>query len=125
VALDGWDIDPTKVQTIVSTASGRTDSFEKDFPALGTEVSGISDASKSGVVMEALNGWAEKTVQPGLESVGGRLQTTFQGTMDAVNAYVTGDAQMAGDAQDLIGTMPEEQDTARPHSPHGPAPHAV
>ena len=125
MALDGWDIDPTKVQTIVSTASGRTDSFEKDFPALGTEVSGISAASKSGVVMEALNGWAEKTVQPGLESVGGRLQTTFQGTMDAVNAYVTGDAQMAGDAQDLIGTMPEEQDTARPHSPHGPAPHAV
>ena len=125
MALDGWDIDPTKVQAIVSTASGRTDSFEKDFPALGTELSEMATASKSGPVIEALNGWAEKTVQPGLESVGGRLQTTFQGTMDAVNAYVLGDARMAGDAQDLIGTLPEEEQAARPHSPHGPVPQAL
>jgi hypothetical protein len=68
VALDGWDIDPTKVQAIVSTASGRTEGFEKDFPALGTALSEMATASKSGPVMEALNGWAEKTVQPGLES---------------------------------------------------------
>lgn len=125
MALDGWDIDPTKVQAIVSTASGRTEGFEKDFPALGTELSEMAAASKSGPVMEALNGWAERTVQPGLESVGGRLQTTFQGTMDAVNAYVLGDARMAGDAQDLIGTLPEDEQSARPQSPHGPVPQAL
>ena len=125
MALDGWDIEPTKVQTIVTTASGRADSFATDFPALGTAVSDIIAAAKSGPVMDALNGWAEKTVQPGLNSVAGRLQTTFQGTMDAVNSYVMGDAQMAGDAQNLIGTLPEEGDTLRPHRPHGPAPLAL
>jgi hypothetical protein len=32
---------------------------------------------------------------------------------------------MAGDAQDLIGTLPEEEHAARPHSPHGPVPQAL
>lgn len=95
-----WDIDYAAamgvLQRSVSEAEGYLDAA-KGIEGSAADLMGV--LSNSGLVAKALDCFAGDTIVPAVEDVTSTTVRAVQGTTDAVNAYSSGQNEMAANAQ--------------------------
>lgn len=95
-----WNIDTGAAATVLNAAGNEAQGYE----GVVTEISdafGAGDFAlvNSPLVMSRLGEFAQGVVTPQVTAVAGHTSSALQGTTAAVNAYVTGDLEMAGESQ--------------------------
>lgn len=96
--MSAWDIDPAGVNGIVLKTKGHADDFEDQLESIGAALQGGAEASASDLVASAVKGFVEH-VTPDVKFVVHRSGAVLTAAIDATNAYVTGDLEMAENAQ--------------------------
>ena len=103
--MPAWDISPSGVQAVMRRTQEVASEFEGQVSRAGTAMQEAAPASSSGIVAQALQGFAE-SVGADIEAVLGRTGAALSGCAQAVNAYVAGDLEMAGNAARAAATVP-------------------
>jgi hypothetical protein len=106
--VSSWDIEPDGVRSVVVKTGGVAQHLEgqarsyashmQSAAAAAGTLSQGGNAPHGGLVGLSLGQFAEAT-QGGLRYLAERTTRSLQGTVDATKAYLTGDLQMAADAQ--------------------------
>jgi hypothetical protein len=96
--VSAWDIDPSGVQGVVTRTEGVARAFEDQMTKLEGAMSGAAAQSSSGIVGEALAGFASAN-KGHLQFVFTRTGACLNAAVQATNAYVQGDLTMAANAQ--------------------------
>lgn len=107
-----WDIQPSGVQSVLQRTEGVAAEFEGQMTSRGGGLEGAAAESSSGIVGEALAGYAESS-RANITFVFTRTGACLSGAAGATNAYLDGDTAMAANAQasataapDPLATMP-------------------
>ncbi|WP_017614687.1 DUF6507 family protein [Nocardiopsis salina] len=112
--MSAWNIQVPEVQGVLTTVSGQigdedgSSGLTGDSLALGEATADCEDAAGSVPISAALGEFAEYV--SGL--VGGVVELTASavgGAGEATSHYVAGDLEMASEAQDNIGEVPDPQ----------------
>lgn len=106
--MSAWDIEPSGVQGVVGRTEAVARSFEGQMTQLENALSGAAAQSSSGIVGEALSGFAEANKNQ-IQFVFTRTGACLNAAVRATNAYVDGDLTMAANAQRSAATAPQPQ----------------
>jgi hypothetical protein len=109
--VSSWDIDPSGVQGVVGRTEGVAKAFEGQMTKLEAALHGAAAQSSSGIVGEALVGFAEAN-KGQIHFVFTRTGACLHAAVQATNAYVQGDLTMAANAQKSAAAAPQ------PRPPH-------
>lgn len=107
-----WDVDPSGVQSILQQVQGYAQDYESEFADMGTALGGISEAGKSSIISEALQGLSDQNLSPAINSIAGRSGIALNATAEAVRAYGQGQLEMAANAQQNADNAPDPLDTS-------------
>jgi uncharacterized protein DUF6507 len=100
-----WDIDPAGVQAVLTRTTDAAAGFDSALKSLSSSVEGAAAQSASGPVASALSGFAG-AMSADVQAVFQRSQAAVTGCVNAVNAYVAGDLEMAAHAQASASAAP-------------------
>jgi uncharacterized protein DUF6507 len=106
--MSSWDIDPSGVRGVVGRTEGVAKSFEGQMTTLENALSGAAAQSSSGIVGEALSGFAEAN-KGQIQFVFTRTGACLNAAAQATNAYLDGDLTMAANAQRAASVAPQPQ----------------
>jgi hypothetical protein len=104
--MTGWDIRPDGVRTVLGRTEAVAAEFETQMTDLDAALAGAAGESSSGIVAEALNGWA-LSARADLDFVFARTGACMTAAAGATGAYVDGDLRMAADAQAAATAAPD------------------
>lgn len=107
-----WDVDPSGVQSILQEVQGYAQDYETEFSDMGTSLGEISEAGKSGIIAEALQGLSDKNLTPAMNNIAGRTGIALNATVKAVRAYGQGQMEMAANAQQNADNAPKPVETS-------------
>jgi hypothetical protein len=96
--VDGWDIEPVGVRSVVSRTQDIAGQFESELTGIGSSLEGGAENSSSPIVASAVAGFAA-AVQGDIRFVLERTAATLQAAISATVAYVQGDRDMAASTQ--------------------------
>ena len=106
--MPSWDIEPSGVRGVVGRTEGVAKSFEDQMTKLENALSGAAAQSSSGIVGEALSGFAEANKSQ-FQFVFTRTGACLNAAVQATNAYLDGDLTMAANAQKSAAAAPQPQ----------------
>lgn len=93
-----WKIEPLGVKGVVVKAEGHATSLSTAVSSFGTDLENCAQAIGASIVTKALSDFGQARSAE-LKGVGTRITTAMNGTVQAVNAYITGNLEMAKNAQ--------------------------
>lgn len=107
--MNGWDISPSGVESILSLVGLAADDLSKDVKGYGTSVQEAAEyagtisgpycgAAPVGPVGAAVANFASDT-ESSIRFMAARIKKTMDGTVKATGAYLEGDLAMAAQAQ--------------------------
>lgn len=103
--MAAWDIDPGGVAGVIAATQGIAREFETQAATLSAAIDGAGGECGSGLVAGALSELAAaQSVQ--VEGVYARTGACLTGAVNATNAYIDGDLQMAANAQAAATAAP-------------------
>ncbi|MGV9889580.1 DUF6507 family protein [Streptomyces sp. NPDC003395] len=109
VAVNGWDISPSGVESILSLVGLAADDLGKDVKGYGTSVQDAAESAGTisgpycgsapvGPVGAAVANFVSDT-ESSIRFMAARIKKTMDGTVKATGAYLEGDLAMAARAQ--------------------------
>jgi len=113
--MSAWDIDPAGVNGVISKTKGHADDFEGHLKSISTAMEGGAAGSASEIVAGAINGFVEH-ITPDVTFVVQRSGAVMNAAVDATNAYIAGDLEMAANAQRSATIAPDAEPPGRGHS---------
>lgn len=107
--MSKWNLDPGGIKGVVERTGGEAKRFEGAAKTYGEALQGAAESSGSNLVASALAGFASHH-KPTLEAMGERAARVLNGAVNATNAYLDGDLQMAANAQHQALSPPKQGD---------------
>jgi hypothetical protein len=101
-----WDIQPSGVQGVLQQTQSVAEHFDGHMRAMNTAMEGAGTQASSGIIGQALAGFAESQRQS-IEFVFSRTGAAMTGAANATRAYVQGDLEMAANAQASASGAPD------------------
>lgn len=101
-----WDIQPAGVRAVLARTEGVAAEFEGQLTSPGDRLEGAATESSSGIVGEALSGYAESS-RADITFVVTRTGACLSGAAGATNAYLDGDTEMAANVQASASAAPD------------------
>ncbi|WP_163568525.1 DUF6507 family protein [Fodinicola feengrottensis] len=95
--MGAWDLHVPAIQGVLTKTQGVAKGFEAEMTSLQTSMQNGTQATQSQIIATAMSTFADK-IKP-LEFVVKRTGDAMTGAVNAVNAYVKGDLEMAANAQ--------------------------
>ncbi|MCC9175569.1 DUF6507 family protein [Arthrobacter sp. zg-Y179] len=108
MSINGWDIQVAVVNGILGAAGGSTEDLRAEETALQDAVSGAAESVNSPVIQQALTACYEEYLSRLLSSGVIQAENACKYTGEAVQHYISGDADMADAAARNAGNMPED-----------------
>lgn len=96
--MSGWSIDPTGVAGVLKDVSTHAEALGDTLKGLQDAVTAAVTATASGAVGEAMQGYFGME-GPRIEGMNTRITASCNGVVNAAQAYVKGDEEMAARAQ--------------------------
>jgi hypothetical protein len=96
--MPAWDIDPAGVSGVVNRTRSIAEEFEGHLTAIDKALAGAAYNSSSTIVTQALADYATSS-SPDTQFVVHRTDQTTIAAIEATNAYVRGDLEMAATAE--------------------------
>lgn len=103
--MSSWDISPSGVSSVLAKVSDHATSLGDALEGLETAVTGAAEGTCSGVIGEAISTYFSDLDGPRLKDINLRITASCQGVINATNAYLKGDLDMAATAQTDSVTM--------------------
>lgn len=111
--MGAWDIDPAGVGGVVNKTKDVAEDFEGQLTAIDGALVGGAKNSGSGIVQQALSDYVD-TSTPDIKFIVHRTGQTLTAAVNATNAYLEGDLQMAANAQRSATAPPPDDDDMLP-----------
>ncbi|QUG99935.1 hypothetical protein HUO13_03150 [Saccharopolyspora erythraea] len=105
-----WDIQPAGVQGVLQQVEGVADDFEGHLRSINSAMEGAGTQASSGIIGQALTGFADSQ-RSSIEFVFTRTGAAMNGAVNATQAYVRGDLEMAANAQSNATAAPDPRGT--------------
>jgi hypothetical protein len=120
--VPAWDIQPAGVRGVVVRTQGVAQRFEGELKSIGSALEGGAANGSSQIIADAISGFAEH-VKGDIEFAVHRAGAVLHAAVNATNAYLHGDLEMAGHAQAAATAAPPVDDLPGRRGPAG-RPHA-
>ncbi|MEN3356483.1 MAG: hypothetical protein V7637_465 [Mycobacteriales bacterium] len=120
--MSGWDIQPAGVRGVVIRTQGVAGRFEGELKNVGSALRGAAANGSSQIIAGAISGFADH-VTGDIEFAVRRTGAVLHAAVNATNAYLQGDLEMAGHAQAAATAAPSVEDLPGRRGPAG-GPHA-
>lgn len=104
--INGWDIQVATVRGVIGKARATVEDLRTEETALQNALTSAAGSSNSPVILRALTECYEDYLSPLLNSGTIRGENACNSTSEAVDHYVRGDEEMAGNANRLAGQSP-------------------
>lgn len=104
--INGWDIQVAVVRGVIEKARVTVDDLQAEETTLQNAVSSAAGSTNSPVILEAMTECYEDYLSGLVNSGTLRAENACNSTGDAVNHYVGGDEEMAGNANRSAGESP-------------------
>jgi len=104
--INGWDIQVAAVRGVIGKARATVEDLQAEETTLQNAVTAAAGSSNSPVILQALTECYEDYLSRLLNSGTIRGDNACNSTSDAVNSYVRGDEEMAGNADRMAGESP-------------------
>ncbi|MGL4177894.1 MAG: DUF6507 family protein [Dermatophilaceae bacterium] len=110
--MTSWDVDAAGAARVIGAAADGAAGFVADVERVDGAAEGAVNAlPESPLVMKHMVGFGQEVASPGVSAVAGYTHSAVQGGADAVRAYVAGDMEMAGQAQQASAMATYPTDT--------------
>ena len=106
MTINGWDIQVATVHGVIAKARATVEDLQTEETTLQNAVISAAGSSNSPVILQALTECYEEYLSALLNSGTIRGDNACNSTSDAVDHYVRGDEEMAGNANRLAGESP-------------------
>jgi hypothetical protein len=120
--VPAWDIEPARVRGVVVRTQGVAERFEGELKTISSALEGGAANGSSQIIADAIGGFAEY-VKGDIEFAVRRTGAVLHAAVNATNAYLHGDLEMAGHAQAAATAAPPVKDVPGRRQPVG-RPHA-
>jgi hypothetical protein len=107
--MAAWDIDPPGVSGVVLRTKTVAEDFEGELTSIQTALTGGAEGSASEIVYSAVAGYSTH-VAPEITFVVHRTGQVMTAAVNATNAYLRGDLEMAARAQRSATAAPPPDD---------------
>jgi hypothetical protein len=116
--MSGWDIQPAGVRGVVVRTQGVAERFEGELKSISSALAGGAANGSSQLIADAIGRFAEH-VEGDIEFAVHRTGAALHAAVNATNAYLHGDLEMAGHAQSAATAAPSVQDLPGRRGPSG------
>jgi hypothetical protein len=103
--MTAWDIDPAGVNGVLNKTKGVAEDFDGQLKTVDTALTGGANNCGSQIVQQAISDYVE-SAQPDFKFVVFRTGQAMTAAVNATNAYVQGDLEMAANAQNTATAAP-------------------
>jgi hypothetical protein len=107
--MTSWDLDPGGIRGVVERTGREAARLESATRTYGDAMQTAAESSGSNLVASALAGFATHH-KPTLQGMAERAGRVLNGAVNATNAYLDADLQMAANAQRSAWEPPEQGD---------------
>ncbi|MER2134773.1 MAG: DUF6507 family protein [Arthrobacter sp.] len=104
--INGWDVQVATVRGVIGKARATVEDLRSEETALRNAVSSAAGSFNSPVILQALTECYGDHLSPLLNSGTIRGENACNSACEAVDHYVRGDVEMAGNANRLAGEAP-------------------
>jgi len=118
--VSGWQIDPGKVQTVLTSVGSVAGVLSGAVDGLQPKAEdAIAGTGSSGIIADAIGGFFEHHSVT-LQSIGDRINAGVTSAVQATNAYLVGDETMAAEHQAAAATVAGTGGVGQPSRPGNP-----
>ncbi|GAA1923526.1 hypothetical protein GCM10009775_14860 [Microbacterium aoyamense] len=97
--MTNWSIQPSGVVAVLTDVNTYAEALGTSLAGLGPAMEGAVTATQSGAIAEAIQSYFTIEEGPRIEGMNARISASASGVVTATEAYVTGDLEMAANAQ--------------------------
>ncbi|MDQ1135399.1 hypothetical protein QE410_000198 [Microbacterium sp. SORGH_AS 1204] len=97
--MTGWRIQPSGVVAVLQEVNVDAEALGAALNSLTPALEGAVTATQSGAISEAVQAYFQQEEGPRIQGMSTRIGAAANGVVTATEAYVTGDMDMAANAQ--------------------------
>ena len=97
--MTSWRIEPSGVVAVLTDVNVDAEALGTALNSLSPALEGAVTATQSGAISEAVQAYFQQEEAPRIQGMSARIGAAAQGVVSATEAYVTGDMEMASNAQ--------------------------
>lgn len=112
--MTSWSIQPSGVVAVLRDVNVDAEALGAALNSLSPALEGAVTATRSGAISEAVQAYFTQVEGPRIQGMSARIGAAASGVVSATEAYVTGDMEMAANAQSAAVAA-----VSSPTLPHG------